>query len=836
MKRTFIAAVAAFSIYGCISTTPPPDQAPAPAADVGISIREEAIVLELEDRREWNEPTATQWMRHPSFRHRVRMALALGRIGTATFADSNGDGLRSPGERMAGVDLLIEALGDSRAEVRTASAFALGEIGDESASEALIRTARTDSDARVRSEAVEAFSKMAAAVPPNVWSELASEDQPAAVRSTALRFLFRSENEEALSNALDALDDADLEVRRAASYAFSRRPYEPARGALESATGDSDFLVRSYAIRGLERIGSTTSREVIVEALADIHPWVRVNAIRALATLATNDPAITEDEQASRDLIALSTASRDPDPGTRAEAIEALGHYADTFSNARTRLEETLDDPEPWFREQAMAALSRIGVNLLNVATTRGEKLAILRGGGGTMPLLRTELANDPDAAVRFSALGAIPDDQADAAAELILEGLNDPDVVVRSVAIDRAGHLSNAGELIDRVRAMERTERQEEANDARLSAIAFLSAREFPGRDEWLRSLIDDSDPVVRRSAADLIAGDDPTRRVQFTPLPLRREPGWYEEVARWAAEPHTAVIESVRGEIALALLTADAPITTWNFAQLANQGYFDGTSFMRVVPNFVIQGGDPRRDQNGGPGYSIRDEINMQRYTRGAVGMALSGPDTGGSQFFITHSPQPHLDGGYTVFARVVDGMTQGVDQMHRDDLVRTIRIDPGTVDASDEEIESAQRLALPLEIGRISEDRLLAGVPEYAARKAAYSPDRDILSAIASLVRPRDTMTIVLGTWCTDSQQQVPKMFSVLDTLKQEFGTEIETITIAVDRPKRQPESLISGLDITNVATFIYFRDGEEIGRIVETPRALVEDDLFAIVATP
>jgi cyclophilin family peptidyl-prolyl cis-trans isomerase len=131
-------------------------------------------------------------------------------------------------------------------------------------------------------------------------------------------------------------------------------------------------------------------------------------------------------------------------------------------------------------------------------------------------------------------------------------------------------------------------------------------------------------------------------------------------------------------RGNIKIALLTQDAPITTWNFAQLARAKYFDNSSFMRVVPNFVIQGGDPRNDMEGGPGYAIRDEINLQKYTRAAVGMALSGPDTGGSQFFITHSPQPHLDGGYTIFGRVTAGMTAVVDQTERGDRVETIAID--------------------------------------------------------------------------------------------------------------------------------------------------------------
>ena len=129
-------------------------------------------------------------------------------------------------------------------------------------------------------------------------------------------------------------------------------------------------------------------------------------------------------------------------------------------------------------------------------------------------------------------------------------------------------------------------------------------------------------------------------------------------------------------RGKIELALLTQDAPMTTWNFARLAKNKYFDNTSFMRVVPNFVIQGGDPRNDMNGGPGYAIRDEINLQKYTRAAVGMALSGADTGGSQFFITHSPQPHLDAKYTVFGHVVNGMDV-VDRIQQLDVIQRVRI---------------------------------------------------------------------------------------------------------------------------------------------------------------
>ncbi len=181
-----------------------------------------------------------------------------------------------------------------------------------------------------------------------------------------------------------------------------------------------------------------------------------------------------------------------------------------------------------------------------------------------------------------------------------------------------------------------------------------------------------------MRRIAAEAIEKKLQKPRPQYTPLPVERTQTEYTTIAQWSRQPHTATIHMTRGKIVVHLLGQDAPMTTWNFAQLAGKKYFDESTFMRVVPNFVIQGGDPRNDQEGGPGYAIRDEINLQKYTRGAVGMALSGPDTGGSQFFITHSPQPHLDGGYTIFGRVEEGMSAVVDQTERGDKVETITID--------------------------------------------------------------------------------------------------------------------------------------------------------------
>ena len=118
------------------------------------------------------------------------------------------------------------------------------------------------------------------------------------------------------------------------------------------------------------------------------------------------------------------------------------------------------------------------------------------------------------------------------------------------------------------------------------------------------------------------------------------------------------------------------DAPLTVANFIDAGAQGFFNGIAIHRVVPDFVVQDGDPRGDGEGGPGYTIRDELNELPYLRGTVGMALDWKDTGGSQFFITHSPQPHLDARYTVFGRVVSGM-EVVDRIQPWDVIRRVRI---------------------------------------------------------------------------------------------------------------------------------------------------------------
>jgi cyclophilin family peptidyl-prolyl cis-trans isomerase len=121
-----------------------------------------------------------------------------------------------------------------------------------------------------------------------------------------------------------------------------------------------------------------------------------------------------------------------------------------------------------------------------------------------------------------------------------------------------------------------------------------------------------------------------------------------------------YTARFKTQRGEIDAELFAADAPKTVENFINLARAGFYDGTTFHRVIPGFVAQAGDPTGTGRGGPGYQFGDEFSSRRHdSAGVLSMANAGPGTNGSQFFITYGPTPHLDGKHSVFGRVPSGM---------------------------------------------------------------------------------------------------------------------------------------------------------------------------------
>jgi len=137
-------------------------------------------------------------------------------------------------------------------------------------------------------------------------------------------------------------------------------------------------------------------------------------------------------------------------------------------------------------------------------------------------------------------------------------------------------------------------------------------------------------------------------------------------------------AIIETKNGKITIELFEKEAPGTVANFVKLIQEGFYNGLKFHRVIPEFVVQGGDPSGNGTGGPGYSIKCETegNPHKHNRGALSMAHRGKDTGGSQFFLVLEPQPHLDGVHTVFGQIIDGYDI-MDLIEQGDLMENVTV---------------------------------------------------------------------------------------------------------------------------------------------------------------
>jgi cyclophilin family peptidyl-prolyl cis-trans isomerase len=286
-------------------------------------------------------------------------------------------------------------------------------------------------------------------------------------------------------------------------------------------------------------------------------------------------------------------------------------------------------------------------------------------------------MLQDDDKRVWPAVLGALVRLRAPGIDTILLEHLKEADFAVRASAAGLLEELKPAG-AAEALRDAYKAGLPDSASAARVAALEALTAYGADEANETLKLALADKDWSVRLRAAALLRTLDPASEAEEAMRPAPGQPpAPYDDPQLVAPEVSPrAFIETAHGTIEFELTVLDAPQTVRNFMNLARKGFFNGLQVHRVVPNFVVQDGDPRGDGRGGPGYSIRDELNDRPFLRGTVGMALGGPDSGGSQFFITHSPQPHLDGRYTVFGRVVKGM-EVVDRISVGDVIQRIRV---------------------------------------------------------------------------------------------------------------------------------------------------------------
>jgi len=624
-----------------------------PAIQENLADEELAPILMLEDYR---DPAAlAPLLGHESAAVRRRACLAAGRIGLLDCPDP--------------FRPVLEAVltGDDSAPARAAAAFALGEA-EERESIAVLIAALDDAAPEVRSAAAEALSKLGAEAAVPALVRLLGDDEPLAVRRTVLLSGWRIADPRTAIRAVEIFLGGPEELRLPAAYhltRFGRRaPAEsepllqiPPELAAEMARhGDPE--VRKCAARLVGADATRASLELLGNLLEDADRGVVVQALRAAAARGWAGAVET--------ILRLLAGA---DDHLRLEAASAAGRFSEPV--LVDALLGRLSDPEPAVAAAAVASLAAINPSLV---LGRFEFLLLdarpqLRAAAARQLGLTAEARRwgwfdiairDDHSSVRIEAAEVLVEIEGQAADERLLAMLEDEDPVIVAVAASGLRNRSMPGGA-ERLAAAYIRLREDTNFEAKAEILRGLAAcGGAAGALAVLEEALGDPDRNARMLAASLLREIDGRDRCgSIGPMSLDRDLDYYRRAIAAVRRYPEAVIRTSRGEITIRFAADEATLTVHNFITLARGDYFDGIVIHRVVPDFVVQAGCPRGDGWGGPGYSIRCEINSQRYERGAVGMALAGKDTGGSQWFITLAPQPHLDGGYTVFAHVVTGM---------------------------------------------------------------------------------------------------------------------------------------------------------------------------------
>jgi len=630
-------------------------------------------------------PDVIRLLHDPEARVRRRAALAAGRVGLPEAA----------------TDLIVALRSDTDPEVRQMAAFALGLLGDKQPPvlEAL-RAALIDPSPLVTGRAAEALGLIGdAPSAPDIGKLVSASlgavsalgpdesgyplDPAAEAFRLGVYALARLKAYDSLSAAVLAPDGQPRIQWWPVAYALQRVEDKRALPALLTLAKSSGAYTRGFAAKGLGALKDSSAVPILIPMIDAANPTsgITIEAVRALGSIG--------DARAADPLTKLARTPGIP-PMLRAEALRAAA--ASGLDTTQDFVIDMLSDPAPTVRAAAFQVVSKndddsfmavlSGLDPDPHWSVRAEVAAALATKDPERALPRlTAMLTDPDERVIPAVLTSLVKLKPPDLTKVLLEHLASSDATIRTYVADALGELKPEGAAEALVRAFTRG-----AADAtyttRAAALAALAKLGAAAAVPTLRLGLADKDWAVRVRAAELLKTLDPSVNAaqEIRPAPGGR-PVRYDTPA--LVDPKVAphvYFETDKGTIEIELDVLDAPLTCDNFIALVGRGYFEGVQVHRLVPDFVAQAGDPRGDGEGGPGYTIRDELNEKPYLRGTVGMALDYRDTGGSQFFITYSPQPHLDARYTVFGRVVSGMDV-VDKLTQWDVLRRVRVWDGT-----------------------------------------------------------------------------------------------------------------------------------------------------------
>lgn len=650
----------------------------------GQGVEELAQILAAEDSRRWDAVLFQTSLNNPEPLVRRTAAMAIGRVGD-----------------WRGTELLFPVLLDSDTVVQTTAMFALGLLRDTLGAGPIIERLRA-APAISQEPAVEGVSALTKLGGPEAAAFIAellegasrvTVKDPDPLVAQALIDAWRLRDEAPVSALLNYMDHDKEDWRWRAVVSLSRLRAPVAGELFLRALADRSPAVRAVVAGTLTKryaagsgLDAKTCMDLLANALNDSDARVRISALRALSTF--RHPETGQ---------AIAVVLDDPVPNVRIQAAQALGRAGGPV--AVSELTRVFTDKDGFaLQREALLGLSRTdSAAFVAAAATWGAsgdwrmRAAAADGWQRVLPgphFGKPAFMTDPDSRVVASALMAWSRQVPDPTADLIGEArgfISHPDPVVRVAA---AGVLGAAADPDD-VPALAAMFRQAEGDSipdaswAALEALLLIAEASKEGESRVsLNFLARTSRPrnyLVRGWAEDnwplALEQWGPTYPIE-TPLSLQDYRAAAERflVNQSVAYPHVYVETEHNGTLEIELFGPEAPLTVQRFLSLVDRRFFDGMRWHRVVPGLVLLTGDPRGDGWGVAPGAVRDELNRRRYRTRYVGMALSGPDTGSSQWFITLSPQPRLDGAYTVFGRVV-GASPGLSRLTQGDRIRTI-----------------------------------------------------------------------------------------------------------------------------------------------------------------